>query len=142
MSNYEQTFDWVQFPEGQARFSGGIRGIDEQGHETFAVHVGGIEYFGEIEADFLPNQNDYNIRVLSFGYGTDKYVGMPMLGTCRIFTTDEIGLIQTLITKLIAAGLQFSDRPFLLLETANSHFMGKVIFQDGWVLLKDEESIS
>jgi hypothetical protein len=136
------TFDWMQFPEARARFSGGVRGFDELGHETFAVEVDGTEYFGEIEADFLANQNDYNIRVLSFGYGSDKDVGMPMLGTCRIFTTDEIAIIQTLITMLIAAGLQFTDRPFLLLETSKSHFMGQVIFQDGWVLVRDEESIS
>ncbi len=52
MSNYEQTFDWVQFPEGQARFSGGIRGADEIGHETFAVEINSSVYYGEIKKIF------------------------------------------------------------------------------------------
>ena len=101
--------------------------------------MGGEEYFGEIQRAFLPNNNDYNIEVVSFGYGSDGYVGMPMPGTCQIFTAEEISTIQTLIVQLIAAGTTFSDRPYLLNEYPNAHFMGEVLFRDGWVCLKDEE---
>ena len=140
MESHKPPFDWVQFPEGRARFSGGVRGIDdEQRHETFAVVVDDAEYFGEIQREFLPNNNDYNIEVVSFGYGSDTSVGMSMLGTCQIFTSEEISTIQTLIVQLIAAGTHFSDRPSLLNEYPNAHFMGKVIFKDGWVCRKDEE---
>lgn len=45
-------FEWVQFPEERARFSGSLRGVDEIRHETFAVEVGGTEYFGEIKRFF------------------------------------------------------------------------------------------
>lgn len=140
MDSHKSPFDWVQFPEGRAKFSGGVRGIvDELGHETFAVEVGGEEYFGEIQRAFLPNDNDYNIEVVSFGYGSAGYVGMRMLGTCQIFTSEEISTIQTLIVQLIAAGTHFSDRPSLLNEYPNAHFMGEVLFRDGWVCRKEEE---
>ncbi len=139
MSDYKGVFDWVQFPEGRARFSGGVRGIvDEERHETFAIEVANIEYFGEIEAIYLQNQNDYNIRVISFGYGSDKYVGMSMLGTCRIFTATELIIIQSLVVQLIAAGMRFEDRPSLLMEFLNAHFMREVIFKGGWVLVREE----
>jgi hypothetical protein len=41
--------------------------------------------------------------------------------------------------QLIAAGKSFVDRPSILSEYLNAHFMGKVLFRDGWVCLKDEE---
>jgi hypothetical protein len=138
LSNHP-TFDWLQFPEGRARFSGGVRGImDERRHETFAVEVDGEEYFGEIRRAFLPNHNDYNIEVVSFGYGRDGDIGMPMLGACRVFTTAEIHAVQTLIVRLIAAGTHFSNRPTLLNEYPNAHFMGEVFFRDGWALAMDD----
>jgi hypothetical protein len=142
MGAYDETFEWVDLPEGRARFSGGIRGIDEQGHETFAVEVDGNEFFGEIRRTFLPNNNDYNIEVVSFGYNAKSSFGMPMLAACRIFTTAEIGTIQSLIVGLIAAGTRFVDRPHSLVEYPNAHFMGEVLFKDGWILLKDEEVAS
>ncbi|KAB7774281.1 MULTISPECIES: hypothetical protein [Xanthomonas] len=135
------TFDWLQFPEGRARFSGGVRGIvDEQRHETFAVEVGDAEYFGEIQRAFLPDGNDYNIEIVSFGYGRDGDVGMHMPGTCRVFSFPEVGRIQTLAVRLIEAGMQFNDRPSLLTEYPNAHFMGKVLFRDGWILTDAERA--
>lgn len=138
------TFDWLQFPEGRARFSGGVRGImDEQGHETFAVEVDGEEYFGEIQNAFLPNGNDYNIEVVSFGYGRDGDIGMPMQGrTCRVFTAAQASTIQSLTVQLIAAGIQFSGRPSLLREYPDAHFMGHVTFRKRWALVTGDETTS
>lgn len=134
-------FDWVQFPEGRARFGGGIRGIvDEQGHHTFAVEIDGKEYFGEIQRVFLPNGNDYNIEIVSFGYGAKNYIGMEMIGTCQVFTIDEIGIIEALIVQLVAAGKHFPDPPNFLDEYADVHFMGEVIFRDGWALAREVEA--
>ncbi|WP_369943673.1 hypothetical protein [Xanthomonas medicagonis] len=132
------TFAWLEFPEGRARFSGLVRGVDELGHETFAVEVDGVEFFGEIERAFLPNDNDYNIEVVSFGYGSEKSLGMPMLAGCQVFSQAQINKVQALIVQLILAGAQFSDRPSLLTEYPNAHFMGQVIFRDGWALVADE----
>lgn len=132
------TFDWVQFPEGRARFSGLVRGVDELGHETFAVEVDGKEFFGEIQSAFLPNNNDYNIEVVSFGYGSKIHLGMPMHDGCQIFSQSQIGAIRTLIVQLIAAGTQSSDRPSLLTEYSSAHFMGAVNFRNGWALAADD----
>lgn len=139
LSNHP-TFDWLQFPEGRARFSGGVRGImDEQRHETFAVEVDGEEYFGEIQNAFLPNGNDYNIEIVSFGYGRDGDIGMPMRGrTCRVFTATEASTIQALITQLIAAGMHYPDRPSILKEYPDAHFMGQILYRDGWILVADD----
>ncbi|MCC4598268.1 hypothetical protein LL969_21900 [Xanthomonas campestris pv. phormiicola] len=136
------TFDWVQLPEGRARFSGLVRGVDELGHETFAVEIGGNEFFGEIDRAFLPNDNDYNIEVMSFGYGSEKCLGMPMHGACQIFSKAEIGTIQTLIVQLIAAGTHFADRPSVLTEYPSARFMGQVSFKNGWALVADDEATS
>ena len=128
-----QTFDWVQFPEGRARFAGGVRGWDELGHETFALELRGNEYFGEIKNLFLENHNDYNIVIDSFGYAWEIEVGMPGAEAREIFTPYEEETARSLVTQLIQTGLQFELPPSPLNQTANSHFMGKIIFQEGWM---------
>lgn len=77
MDIYERPFDWVSATEGRARFAGSIRGWDERGHDTYAVDVDGKVMYGEIARTFLPNQNDFNIQIVSFGYGVREHVGMP-----------------------------------------------------------------
>ena len=63
------TFEWIEFPEGRARFAGGFRCWDELGRETFAIELRGCQYFGQIDNEFLENGNDYNLRIDAFGYG-------------------------------------------------------------------------
>lgn len=135
MSN---TFDWIQFPEGRARFAGGVRGWDELGHETFALELRGNEYFGEIDNTFLDNQSDYNIVIDSFGYGYEIEVGMPGAEVREVFTPEEAAIARTLVVQLIQAGLEFEEPPFLL--DPPSHFMGKIIFKDGWTLISHQSS--
>lgn len=134
--SHHPTFDWLKFPEGRARLSGGVRGImDEQGHDTFSVEVNGQAYFGEIKNAFLPNGNDYNIKVISFGYGSEHSIGMPMPGSCQIFTEEDANSVRKLVAQLIFAGAIFLNKPTLLTEYPDAHFMGKVIFSDGWILV-------
>lgn len=66
MSRRYKTFDWVQFPEGLARFSGTFRCWDEQGRKTFALLIRGNEYFGEIKRAYLENHNDYSLVIDAF----------------------------------------------------------------------------
>lgn len=77
MDIYERPFDWVSATEGRARFAGGIRGWDERGHDAYAVDVDGKVMCGEIARTFLADQNDFNIQIVSFGYGVREHVGMP-----------------------------------------------------------------
>lgn len=136
------TFDWVQFPEGQARFAGGIRGGDERGYETFAVEVNGIEYFGEIDKSFLPDRHNYNIEIRSFGYAWRENVGNPSPGARKEFTSGEIRIIRSLALQLVTAGLNFERRPFVLTEHQNSKFVGGVDFRGGWARESHEATSS
>lgn len=109
--------------------------MDEQRHETFAVEVGGCELFGEARREFLDNKNDYNIVVVSFGYRRVGDVGMPMAGSCRVFGAGDVLPLEKLIRELIFVGGSLSDRPSLLKEYSNAHFMGGVSFQESWLLV-------
>lgn len=134
----ESTFDWLQFPEGRARFGGGVRGWDELGHETFALELGGRAYFGEIQRTYLENQNDYNIVIDSFGYRWEIEVGMPGTDVREVFTPHEEAVARALVVRLVQAGLKFETPPFQLNQTETSHFMGNIIFQDGWMLVSSD----
>ena len=140
MSAYDRTFDWVDFPEGRARFSGGTRGVDERGHETFAVEVNGIEYFGEINQSFLSDRHNFNVEIISFGH-SEIFTGSTS-DSWSPFTKNELKTVQSLIVQLIRAGLELEDRPSALDEFPDSRFMGEVIFRHGWILSTDENSSS
>lgn len=136
---YEKIFEWQQFPEGKARFAGGIRGWDERGYDTFAVEIDGQVVYGEIDNIFLPNHNDYNVQVVSFGYGMQENVGIlndgsPGRHAQGTFPTAYLQRVQSLVVQLVRAALNFEKRPTLLNEYPNAHFQGKVIFSDGWAV--------
>lgn len=134
----QQTFRWVQFPEGRARFSGIRRCWDEQGRDTFALELRGNEYFGEIKAAYLDNDNDYNVVIDAFGYGRGEDVGMPGKDARGVFTPDEEAIARALVVQLVQAGLEFGEPPSVLHQTEFSHFMGKIVFQDGWILINSD----
>jgi len=138
LSNHS-TFDWRQFPEGPARFSGGVRGImDEQRHEAFAAEVDGEEHVCEVRNALLSNGNDCNLEIRSFGYGRDGDSGTPMPGACRAFAAAEARTIQTLIDRLVAAGMHYPTRPVVLRRYPDAHFMGQVFFKDGGIIARHE----
>jgi hypothetical protein len=123
-------FDWISLPEGRARFSGGIRGWDEIGHETFAVEVDGQELFGEIVAIFLENNNNYNLEVVSFGYRKDNDVGLSM-NACTPLTERQAQRIVSLVRELVAVVSKI-DSPPSILHGAKKLFLGGLTFKDGW----------
>ncbi|MCC7633788.1 hypothetical protein [Stenotrophomonas rhizophila] len=130
------TFGWICFPEGRARFGGGVRGWDELGHETFALELRGREYFGEIKRVYLENHNDFNIVIDSFGYRSERDVSMPGTDVREVFSSAEEITARVMIVQLIQAGLKFETPPSRLRQTETSHFMGEVIFSEGWMLVR------
>jgi len=143
MGKYSNTFDWVEFPEGRARFASEVRGWDELGHELFALELRGHEYFGEIKKSFLSNHNDYNIVIDAFGYGSKSAVGIGMpggIGARDAFTPEEEVKARSLVVQLIQAGLSFENPPHALNQTDTSHFMGKIFFKDSWILIESNGS--
>ena len=140
MNHDDQTFEWQQFSEGRACFSGGIRGWDERGHDTFAVEIDGRVVYGEKSpAFFSSNHNDYNIQVVSFGYGMRESVGLINEGgpgpyAQGIFSPAYLECVQRLVAQLIRAGLRVEDRPAVITEYPDARFQGKLIFPVGWAV--------
>ncbi|MCL1500610.1 hypothetical protein [Xanthomonas nasturtii] len=135
------TFEWMDFPEGRARFSGGIRGFDELGHETFAIEIDGNEYFGEMKKRWLPDEASYDIEVTSFGYSIQREVGMPITSwSVRIFTGEQLDSTRNLIVKLIAAGTSFTDEPLILSKSSGAIFTGNIIFNECWSLIDKNDA--
>jgi hypothetical protein len=146
MSQHEDTFQWFDFPEGRVRFSGGMRGWDERGYDTFAVELEGEVVYGEIARTFLPNHNDFNVQVVSFGYGMRENVGIlnkdgTLPNAQGIFPPSYLERVQSLVVQLVRAGLDFEDRPRVLTDFPNGHFQGKVIFPTGWAVGAGEREV-
>jgi hypothetical protein len=132
-------FDWVEFPEGRARFSGGIRGADEQGHETFAVEINSSVYYGEVKKTFLPDKSNYNLEIISFGYFDIKDVGGPMRQpVINYFSETDARQVQNLITGLVSAASRWESKPSVMSQSEYSRFMQEIYFQDGWMLMKND----
>lgn len=132
MSN---TFEWIHFSEGRARFSGIRRCWDEQGRHTFSLELHGDEYFGEIKRFFPNNDDDYGVVIDTFGYGLGENVGMPDLAARRIFTADEAVVAESLVIKLVQAGSEFTDPPSIFLSRDIANFTGEVRFEEGWIMV-------
>jgi hypothetical protein len=143
-----KAFDWVEFPEGRARFSGAIGYIfswDELPHETFCVEVDGCELFGEIKKIYTENQSDYNLEILYFGYRNRSIVGAPE-DAARIPLTElqaqrVASLTQQLIAVISKANV-YPVHPPVLSQTEKSKFLGSVTFKDGWVRIKKSDNQS
>lgn len=130
---------WVEFPEGRARFSGGIRGVDERGHDTVAVGIGKQTYYGEARRSFMPNGNDFNVEIVSFGYLGKENVGEAPFDARQPLTLAQLETARILLVGLVQKGLSFAERPRVLTEYPDSRYMGKVLFRDGWALVQSPE---
>ncbi|GLQ99386.1 hypothetical protein [Dyella mobilis] len=125
-------FDWVDFEDGRARFSGGIRGWDELGHETFCVELNGDPRYGEAVTVFEQEGDNFGLEIISFGYHSTGYVGMPA-STRAPFSAVDIEKIKSMVTRLADIVSQCDHPPFVLSRGITSRYTGKVVFQDGWI---------
>jgi hypothetical protein len=134
-------FDWHDFPEGRARFIGGIRGAEQIGNEGFVIEANGIpEIYGEIRRKFTENRNDYNLEIVSCGWPGKSWLGMPMPGMCYRFSHDELTVVKSLIIGLVNSVKCYENRPSFLTEYPNAHFLGSVLLADGWTALKESNN--
>lgn len=127
-------FDWIDVGPTRAQFSGGVRGWDELGHETFAVEIAATPWYGEIKQIYAENQYDFNLEVTSFGYATRDNVGN--LEGRAFLDRRAIEMVMVATTKLVETiyALENEGRPSPLYEVEGSHFLGTIHFRDGWVL--------
>jgi hypothetical protein len=138
-----RTLDWVNFPEGRARFSGTIGYIfswDEQPRETFCVEVDGQELFGEIDQVYPENKSDYNLKILSFGYKNRSIVGAPEDAVRVPLSEAQAQRVADLVRKLIVVILKtdvYPAPPIILYQSEKTKFLGDVAFKDGWIRIKN-----
>ena len=139
-SNPKPPFSWNEFGMGRARFSGGVRGADQVGHETFALELDGTVQYGELRRSFLEDGNDFNIEIVSFGWPGKEWVGMPMPGMCRRYDKDQLAKAQALVIDLVAAGARAPEKPSVMVEYPDARYRGEVLFRNGWALQHEEVS--
>ncbi|MDR0780592.1 MAG: hypothetical protein LBF16_07850 [Pseudomonadales bacterium] len=140
MSAYDKTFEWIDFPQGRVRCTGGGANREEP-KEVFAVELYGQTYYGQIKRQFSSNGNDYNLEVVSFGWPKDGWFGAePDPESCAAFTLKNLETIKILLCQTVQIWRSFDndDRPIFLNESSKSHFMGQVLFRDRWALAQDE----
>jgi hypothetical protein len=141
VGDFRKTFEWIDFPQGRVRYAGGKRGRDEPPIETFAVEMHGGIYYGEISELFLSDGNRYNLQIVSFGWLKPDWFGIePSPEYCAAFTCEELGEVQALLCQAVPVWRSLDDRPPFLTEYFHAHFMGEIVFKDGWALIKDENS--
>jgi len=140
MSAYDKTFEWIDFPQGRVRYAGGAANREEP-REAFAVDLHGQIYYGEIKKAFLPDRHNYNLEIISFGWLENGWYGiLPEPELCAAFVPKDLETVQTLLCQAVEEWRKLEDRPFT--EYSDSHFMGDVLFRDGWALIKDEGAAS
>ncbi|GLQ99384.1 hypothetical protein [Dyella mobilis] len=125
-------YDWVDFEDGRARFSGGIRGWDELRHETFCVELNGESRYGEAITVFEQEGDNFGLEIISFGYRLAGDAGMPASSRDPVSVVD-IEKIKVMVAQLIDIVAQCDHPPFVLSRGITSRFTGKVAFQDGWI---------
>lgn len=131
-------FDWHEFPEGRARFIGGVRGSDELRHEGFAIKINGFpEMYGEIREKSDKERHGFCLEIVSYGWPGSEWLGMPIGGMIHRFDDEDLSKIRSLILELVDAVRRSDDRPFFLKEYESYKFLGSVIFLDGWVVIRN-----
>lgn len=122
-------FDWYQFPEGRIRFSGGTRGNDEAGHETFEVELPSGRYFGELGTRYPDREGEgFYLTVPAFGVRRrDDFDGSP--GGIPI-SQPELDLVIRLLPRLAdaTAPLDPKYKPSVM----HGQCPGRVFFETGW----------
>jgi len=124
-------FEPLTCAEGTVAFAGMVR-ADEQGVYEFWVDLDGrARMYGEWRPKWAPNEKDFDIEIVTFGY-TDKHnVRNSFPGARNVFLTHEEKKVMNLVTAL------FNDierRSGISPSRGNySIFLGSIIFMPGWI---------
>ena len=127
--------DWYQFAEGRIRFSGGTRGNDQTGYETFEVELPSGRYFGELGKQYPdPKGEGFYLTVPAFGARREDNVGG--LGGADALPQSELDLVVKLLPQLAhaTAPLDPEQKSWVM----DGEYLGRVIFEPGWAKLRDE----
>jgi hypothetical protein len=123
----------VILPSGQASFEHAIHSWDESPRLAFSIQIAKRPtLYGVWETKFAPNETDFNVEIVGFGWTSKNNTGNPSQVTRERLSCGEANTVRELITAL------FNDEdarkntiPF---SSKKAHFVGGIEFQDNWVI--------
>jgi len=137
VASYEETFEWIDFPQGRVRYAGTARGRDEPPINVFAVEILGSIHHGEIKRNFFSDGARFDVEIVSFGWFKEDWCGtVPVPAYSAAFTASQINDVQALICQAVAIWDQMANKPSFLSST-KACFTGDIAFREGWVLVKE-----
>jgi hypothetical protein len=124
----------LDLPAGKIRFAGGVRGVDEAGHDAFELSLSGAPaLYGEWRPIFSENGNNFNVEIVNFGYTSRDNLGNPHPDARRKFSAHDVSSIRGLIEALFASEeARARVAPFSSKKNPRG-YLGRVIFRPGWI---------
>jgi hypothetical protein len=113
------------------RFVGNVRGLDDIGHDMFAIRLDGSkEFFGEVALRFAADRTHYDVEVKAFGYGMEDQA--PSKTRQIKFANAQQGDIKRMIEALVRRDCSARNNLF---GVGAEHFTGDVVYASDWVQL-------
>jgi len=127
-------FEPLTRPEGTVAFAGTVRADDGGVREFWVELAGRPRMYGEWRTKWTPNENDFDIEIVTFGFGSKHNVGDPFPGARNVFTIHEEKKVIDLVARLFSNVERRSGlSPF---RGNYSLFLGNIIFMPGWIEVK------
>jgi hypothetical protein len=141
MDKFKERYELLSLPEGQIAFYGNVQ-VGDRGVDEFFIKLNAKKpLFGEWEHFYHKDKidkyaNDFDVKVISFGYGSPTNVGNPQPGARSEFSIQEKEKIGGLIIKLFERELlklKSGNRDSCIFRGLNPSYLGNVIFEDDWI---------
>jgi hypothetical protein len=125
----------LTLPTGRASFESVIRCWDESPQDGFSVElVGQRTLYGIWKPTWAPNENDFNVEIIKFGWA-DKYnTGNPNPITRTRLSAEQAAGVKWLVLALFHnAEVRNRITPF---ARNPELFLGRIDFNTDWIWLK------
>jgi hypothetical protein len=144
MNAFKEKFEALSLPEGKIAFQGVVR-VGDRGAFEFRIELNGRSpLFGEWEQFYRADRadryaNDFDVRIVSFGYGDPSNVGNPHSGARLMFSVQEKREIEKLVANIFdreLSKLRSGNRESSIFTGKNPNYSGMIIFGDDWIRLR------
>jgi hypothetical protein len=144
MDKFMERYEPLSLPEGTIAFHGNVQAGDRGADEFRIELVGRQPLFGEWEHFYHKDRidkyaNDFDARIISFGYGSPTNVGNPHPGARLEFSIQEKQQIEKLIIEIFERELlklKSGNEESCIFRGRNPNYLGNVIFEDDWIRLR------
>jgi hypothetical protein len=123
----------VTLPIGRASFEGMIRGWDEGPQRAFSVEIAGHpNLYGIWRPIWTPDEKDFDVEVVSFGWAGKYSIGDPDPVTRRKLSVPQAADVTALVTALFNdPNVKKRPMPF---SSKTESFLGHIRFRPDWIL--------